>query len=136
MATPEGVAVSNDPSPSRSHCQLVSEPSGSAEPVYVNVTGWPTRGEGLTLKDTLAGCWSATTVTAPTMLFGGPKWMAQWKAYVPGCLKWSNVADVPVAVDPGGAPLSFTQADVLARIADGDLFQPLLATKRPALPKA
>ena len=25
-----------------------------------------------------------------------------------------------------GAPLSFTQADVLARIADGDLFEPLL----------
>jgi bifunctional non-homologous end joining protein LigD len=34
-----------------------------------------------------------------------------------------------------GAPLSFTQADVLARIPDGDLFQPLLTTTRPALPK-
>ena len=34
----------------------------------------------------------------------------------------------------GGAPLSFTQADVLARIADGDLFEPLLAT-RPASPR-
>jgi bifunctional non-homologous end joining protein LigD len=33
-----------------------------------------------------------------------------------------------------GAPLSFTQADVLARIADGDLFEPLLAATRPALP--
>jgi bifunctional non-homologous end joining protein LigD len=33
-----------------------------------------------------------------------------------------------------GAPLTFTQADVLGRIADGDLFEPLLATKRPALP--
>jgi bifunctional non-homologous end joining protein LigD len=32
-----------------------------------------------------------------------------------------------------GAPLSFTQADVLGRIEDGDLFQPLLAAKRPAL---
>jgi bifunctional non-homologous end joining protein LigD len=32
-----------------------------------------------------------------------------------------------------GTPLSFTQADVLGRIADGDLFEPLLATKRPAL---
>jgi bifunctional non-homologous end joining protein LigD len=34
----------------------------------------------------------------------------------------------------GGAPLSFTQADVLARIADGDLFEPLLAEQRPRLP--
>ena len=34
-----------------------------------------------------------------------------------------------------GAPLSFTQADVLARIDDGDLFEPLLAIERPALPK-
>ncbi|HST67726.1 MAG TPA: non-homologous end-joining DNA ligase [Mycobacteriales bacterium] len=32
-----------------------------------------------------------------------------------------------------GQPLSFTQADVLARVADGDLFRPLLATRRPAL---
>ena len=36
----------------------------------------------------------------------------------------------------GGAPLSFTQADVLARIEDGDLFAPLLAERRPALPAA
>ena len=35
-----------------------------------------------------------------------------------------------------GAPLSFTQADVLARIEDGDLFAPLLAERRPALPSA
>jgi bifunctional non-homologous end joining protein LigD len=35
-----------------------------------------------------------------------------------------------------GAPLSFTQADVLARIEDGDLFAPLLAERRPALPPA
>ena len=33
----------------------------------------------------------------------------------------------------GGAPMSFTQADVLGRISDGDLFEPLLAAKRPAL---
>jgi bifunctional non-homologous end joining protein LigD len=33
----------------------------------------------------------------------------------------------------GGRPLSFTQADVLARIADGDLFEPLLTERRPAL---
>ena len=33
-----------------------------------------------------------------------------------------------------GAPLGFTQADVLGRIADGDLFQPLLAADRPELP--
>ena len=32
-----------------------------------------------------------------------------------------------------GTPLSFTQADVLGRIADGDLFEPLLGGKRPAL---
>ena len=44
---------------------------------------------------------------------------------------WDEVGE---AAD--GAPLSFTQADVLARIADGDLFEPLLATTRPALPKA
>ena len=41
-----------------------------------------------------------------------------------------------VAAAAEGAPLRFTQADVLARIGDGDLFEPLLATKRPALPKA
>jgi bifunctional non-homologous end joining protein LigD len=40
-----------------------------------------------------------------------------------------------VAAAAEGAPLSFTQADVLGRIADGDLFEPLLATKRPALPQ-
>ncbi len=34
-----------------------------------------------------------------------------------------------------GAPLSFTQADVLGRIADGDLFAPLLGPQRPALPR-
>ncbi|HEY6749570.1 MAG TPA: non-homologous end-joining DNA ligase [Mycobacteriales bacterium] len=34
-----------------------------------------------------------------------------------------------------GTPLSFTQADVLGRIADGDLFEPLLGTVRPALPR-
>src|SRR3954453_13884132 len=34
--------------------------------------------------------------------------MAQWKAYVPGCVKWVKVADVPVAVDPEGVPLSHT----------------------------
>ena len=44
---------------------------------------------------------------------------------------WDEVGEAA-----GGAPLSFTQADVLARIADGDLFEPLLATKRPALTKA
>jgi bifunctional non-homologous end joining protein LigD len=33
-----------------------------------------------------------------------------------------------------GAPLSFTQADVLARVADGDLFEPLLAPDRPKPP--
>jgi bifunctional non-homologous end joining protein LigD len=32
-----------------------------------------------------------------------------------------------------GTPLSFTQADVLGRIADGDLFEPLLGGRRPAL---
>jgi bifunctional non-homologous end joining protein LigD len=36
----------------------------------------------------------------------------------------------------GGKALSFTQADVLGRIEDGDLFEPLLAKKRPPLPKA
>ena len=35
-----------------------------------------------------------------------------------------------------GAPLGFTQADVLGRIADGDLFEPLLAADRPRLPPA
>ena len=74
----------------------------------MKVTGWPARGDALMVKDTLAGCWSGTTVTDPTMLFGGPKWMAQWKAYVPGWVKWVNVADVPVAVDPEGVPLSHT----------------------------
>jgi bifunctional non-homologous end joining protein LigD len=32
-----------------------------------------------------------------------------------------------------GEPLSFTHADVLGRVADGDLFTPLLAKRRPAL---
>ena len=41
-----------------------------------------------------------------------------------------------VGAAAGGAPLSFTQADVLARIADGDLFEPLLAATRPELPPA
>jgi bifunctional non-homologous end joining protein LigD len=41
-----------------------------------------------------------------------------------------------VAAAAEGAPLVFTQADVLARIADGDLFVPLLTEDRPALPKA
>jgi len=45
-------------------------------------------------------------------------------------VSWDEVGE---AAD--GAPLSFTQADVLARIGDGDLFEPLLATRRPALPK-
>jgi bifunctional non-homologous end joining protein LigD len=39
-----------------------------------------------------------------------------------------------VAAAADGAPLVFTQADVLARIAEGDLFEPLLATDRPSLP--
>jgi bifunctional non-homologous end joining protein LigD len=39
-----------------------------------------------------------------------------------------------VEAGAGGAPLSFTQADVLGRIADGDLFGPLLETTRPGLP--
>lgn len=39
-----------------------------------------------------------------------------------------------VGAAAGGAPLSFTHADVLARAADGDLFAPLLAEDRPALP--
>ena len=42
---------------------------------------------------------------------------------------WDEVAG---AAD--GAPLSFTQADVLTRIDDGDLFEPLLASHRPKLP--
>ncbi len=42
---------------------------------------------------------------------------------------WDEVADAA-----GGAPLSFTQADVLARVEDGDLFEPLLAARRPKLP--
>jgi bifunctional non-homologous end joining protein LigD len=41
-----------------------------------------------------------------------------------------------VAAAAEGAPLSFTQADVLGRIADGDLFEPLLAGERPKLPPA
>ena len=32
-----------------------------------------------------------------------------------------------------GEPLSFTPADVLGRVADGDLFTPLLGDKRPRL---
>jgi bifunctional non-homologous end joining protein LigD len=39
-----------------------------------------------------------------------------------------------VAAAADGAPLTFTHADVLARLADGDLFGPLLAPDRPALP--
>jgi bifunctional non-homologous end joining protein LigD len=39
-----------------------------------------------------------------------------------------------VAAAAEGAPLAFTQAEVLGRIADGDLFEPLLAADRPALP--
>jgi bifunctional non-homologous end joining protein LigD len=39
-----------------------------------------------------------------------------------------------VAATAAGTPLSFTQADVLGRIADGDLFEPLLAAERPKLP--
>ena len=42
---------------------------------------------------------------------------------------WDEVAEAAE-----GAPLSFTQADVLARIEDGDLFEPLLAGRRPKLP--
>jgi bifunctional non-homologous end joining protein LigD len=42
-------------------------------------------------------------------------------------------AEVAAAAD--GAPLVFTQADVLGRIADGDLFAPLLGADRPALPQ-
>jgi bifunctional non-homologous end joining protein LigD len=41
-----------------------------------------------------------------------------------------------VAAAAEGGPLSFTQADVLGRIADGDLFEPLLTQDRPALPDA
>jgi bifunctional non-homologous end joining protein LigD len=41
-----------------------------------------------------------------------------------------------VAAAAEGAPLRFTQADVLGRIADGDLFEPLLVEDRPALPRA
>ena len=41
--------------------------------------------------------------------------------------------EVGAAAD--GAPLVFTQADVLGRIADGDLFAPLLGPDRPALPQ-
>lgn len=40
--------------------------------------------------------------------------------------------EVGAAAD--GAPLTFTQADVLGRLADGDLFAPLLAADRPTLP--
>ena len=74
---PASVVVSNVPSPSRSHCQLVSVPSGSAEPVYVNVTGWPALGDGLTPKETTAGCWLATTVIWPTMPCVSA-WIWQW----------------------------------------------------------
>jgi hypothetical protein len=38
----------------------------------VNVTGWPAFGDGLTPKDTLAGCWS-TTVIEPRM-----SWVVTW----------------------------------------------------------
>jgi bifunctional non-homologous end joining protein LigD len=39
-----------------------------------------------------------------------------------------------VAAAADGTPLVFTQADVLGRAADGDLFAPLLAPDRPRLP--
>jgi bifunctional non-homologous end joining protein LigD len=42
---------------------------------------------------------------------------------------WDEVAEAAE-----GGPLSFTQADVLGRITDGDLFEPLLGAERPALP--
>jgi bifunctional non-homologous end joining protein LigD len=40
--------------------------------------------------------------------------------------------EVGAAAD--GVPLTFTQADVLGRVADGDLFAPLLSADRPRLP--
>ncbi len=39
-----------------------------------------------------------------------------------------------VGAGAAGAPLALTQADVLARLTDGDLFAPLLAADRPQLP--
>ena len=44
---------------------------------------------------------------------------------------WAEVADTA-----GGSPLAFTQADVLERVRDGDLFAPLLTDgDRPRLPR-
>jgi bifunctional non-homologous end joining protein LigD len=50
-------------------------------------------------------------------------------ATVSAPVTWTEVAEAAE-----GAPLTFTQADVLGRIGDGDLFAPLLAKKRPNLP--
>jgi bifunctional non-homologous end joining protein LigD len=50
-------------------------------------------------------------------------------ATVSAPVTWTEVAEAAE-----GAPLTFTQADVLGRIGDGDLFAPLLAKERPALP--
>ena len=61
------------------------------------------------------------------LLAAGPADRDRLDAGRPGT-RWAAAAE--------GAPLSFTQADVLARIADGDLFEPLLAADRPALPKS
>ena len=47
-------------------------------------------------------------------------------------LLWEEVEDAT-----GGAPLRFTSADVLARVAEhGDLFEPLLTGRRGRLPAA
>jgi bifunctional non-homologous end joining protein LigD len=45
-------------------------------------------------------------------------------------VSWDEVADAA-----GGAPLAFTQAEVLGRLEQGDLFGPLLADRRPPLPR-
>ena len=50
-------------------------------------------------------------------------------ATVSAPLSWAEVG-----AGAAGAPLALTQADVLARLADGDLFAPLLAADRPRLP--
>ena len=70
------------------------------------MTGWPARGDALTLNDGLAGSWLAVTVRDPVMKFGVPEWSMQWKAYVPG---WSkvNVFELPMLV-VGGLPASHT----------------------------
>jgi len=39
-----------------------------------------------------------------------------------------------VEAGAAGTPLAFTQADVLGRVSDGDLFAPLLVADRPRLP--